>query len=472
MRVRFCTKTVAEGEGFEPPVGLHPQRFSRPPRSTTPPTLQNADIISKSAGDGLAETRERDQEEDESDQEDREERLPHDLDADAAVEDIAREGVEVRRRQERSEVADERGHALERRRAAGQHVHWHQHEDHEHAELRHAARDRRKEDPERVDGEEDDRHTDEEERDRSRDRDLQPVPDDKEDRPCHRQQHHERHRPDLRGHDLKRRHRHHEEVLHRAVLALVDEGGARQDDRQHRDRVHQVADRLRPHRRQVGVVAVAGLQADEILRRHLLSREVPPDFAREDRPHRARARVGDGHLGGVDVELDGRLAPRKDVPLHVERQHQHERVLALIQHAVRLVGRNQDRLLEVRRQEGIADAAREHGVVLVDNRDRDVVDRVLRGRCGVLDAQREAVGDQEKHQRIPKKSDQLLESEFPDVLECAHHLFLSCLRKSSVPATVRTGSVKSSTLKLPRSSAKPSPLQKTPREMSSMCVVG
>ena len=31
---------VAEGEGFEPPVGIHPQRFSRPPRSTTPPTLQ------------------------------------------------------------------------------------------------------------------------------------------------------------------------------------------------------------------------------------------------------------------------------------------------------------------------------------------------------------------------------------------------------------------------------------------------
>ena len=31
---------VAESEGFEPPEDLHPQRFSRPPQSTTLPTLQ------------------------------------------------------------------------------------------------------------------------------------------------------------------------------------------------------------------------------------------------------------------------------------------------------------------------------------------------------------------------------------------------------------------------------------------------
>lgn len=31
---------VAERQGFEPWVGLHPQRFSRPPRSTTPAPLR------------------------------------------------------------------------------------------------------------------------------------------------------------------------------------------------------------------------------------------------------------------------------------------------------------------------------------------------------------------------------------------------------------------------------------------------
>ena len=31
---------LAEGVGFEPTVDLHPQRFSRPPRSTTPAPLQ------------------------------------------------------------------------------------------------------------------------------------------------------------------------------------------------------------------------------------------------------------------------------------------------------------------------------------------------------------------------------------------------------------------------------------------------
>ena len=32
-------RNVAEGEGFEPPVGLHPQRFSRPPHSTALPSF-------------------------------------------------------------------------------------------------------------------------------------------------------------------------------------------------------------------------------------------------------------------------------------------------------------------------------------------------------------------------------------------------------------------------------------------------
>ncbi len=31
---------VAEGEGFEPPETLRPQRFSRPPQSSTLPSLR------------------------------------------------------------------------------------------------------------------------------------------------------------------------------------------------------------------------------------------------------------------------------------------------------------------------------------------------------------------------------------------------------------------------------------------------
>ena len=34
------TRLVAERQGFEPWVGVHPQRFSRPPRSTTPAPLR------------------------------------------------------------------------------------------------------------------------------------------------------------------------------------------------------------------------------------------------------------------------------------------------------------------------------------------------------------------------------------------------------------------------------------------------
>ena len=36
-----CLIFMADGEGFEPPVELPPQRFSRPPHSTALPTIRN-----------------------------------------------------------------------------------------------------------------------------------------------------------------------------------------------------------------------------------------------------------------------------------------------------------------------------------------------------------------------------------------------------------------------------------------------
>ncbi len=43
---RFLAKAfVAEEEGFEPPEGVNPQRFSRPPHSTTLPLLRLGDLL-------------------------------------------------------------------------------------------------------------------------------------------------------------------------------------------------------------------------------------------------------------------------------------------------------------------------------------------------------------------------------------------------------------------------------------------
>ena len=54
------------------------------------------------------------------------------------------------------------------------------------------------------------------------------------------------HRPDLARHDLERRHRHHQQVLDRAVLALADQRGAGQHDRQHGDVVDDLHHRAEP----------------------------------------------------------------------------------------------------------------------------------------------------------------------------------------------------------------------------------
>ena len=39
-KITSIKEIMAERQGFEPWVGLHPQRFSRPPRSTTPAPLR------------------------------------------------------------------------------------------------------------------------------------------------------------------------------------------------------------------------------------------------------------------------------------------------------------------------------------------------------------------------------------------------------------------------------------------------
>ena len=41
---------MAEKEGFEPPEGVNPQRFSRPPHSTALPLLRQADITGVAKG--------------------------------------------------------------------------------------------------------------------------------------------------------------------------------------------------------------------------------------------------------------------------------------------------------------------------------------------------------------------------------------------------------------------------------------
>ena len=47
-----------------------------------------------------------------------------------------------------------------------------------------------------------------------------------------RDQHHQRHRPHLADHDFQRRHRHHQQMLDGAMLALADQRRAGEDDGQ------------------------------------------------------------------------------------------------------------------------------------------------------------------------------------------------------------------------------------------------
>ena len=126
----------------------------------------------------LAKAQQREAQEQPADQGDREELRPDHVEAGAAIEDRLRKRHEMRRGRCLHDGAQERRHALERRIAAGEHVHRKRDQHVQQAELRHRARDGAEKDADRGREEQIDRDAGQEERDRAGDRNAEEAADD------------------------------------------------------------------------------------------------------------------------------------------------------------------------------------------------------------------------------------------------------------------------------------------------------
>ena len=125
-------------------------------------------------------------------------------------------------------------------------------------------------------------------------------------------------------------------MIHRAVLALADDGRAGQNDRQHRDVVDDPHDAGEPGRRDIGVEGDPDVEIDRLGCRRASERDRKLSISRRyDLLGVAGAEPRLHHRGGVDVELDaGRRVPQQ-VALEVGRDVDHEGVACRCSSAAR-----------------------------------------------------------------------------------------------------------------------------------------
>src|SRR5512139_216303 len=111
--------------------------------------------------------------------------------------------------------------------------------------------------------------------------------------------------PHLRHCNLEGRQWHHEQVLERPVLALADDRGAGQDDRQHADLVDDGYDALEPGRLGVRVEQPAHHELHRLRPGRLGAFEEARDAVGGDGPDIARPEAGLLHGSRVDAHLYG-----------------------------------------------------------------------------------------------------------------------------------------------------------------------
>ena len=261
-------------------------------------------------------------------------------------------------RRHQHDVLHELGHALARGVSAGQHLQGQQRDDHQQAHLRHRARDRAEKDAHRGGGEQMQRHPQDEQPDRTFDGHFEHPLHDEDERRRRHHDHHQAHGPHLGHHDFERGQRHDQEMFDGAVLALADQRRAGQDDRQHGDAVDELHHRAEPHRAQIRIeedahFEVGGQGGDCTMALH-----EGRYLAIDDVLHIAVADESLRHAGGVDVELDRRLAPGQHVALEIGRDVEDEGVEAHIHAGVDGVLIDDRRHLEMGRIEGVDDARR------------------------------------------------------------------------------------------------------------------
>src|SRR5690625_1517027 len=244
----------------------------------------------------------------------------------------------------------------------------------------------------------------------------------------------EPHGEDLAGHDFEGGHRHHEEVLDGPALALTDQSGAGQDDREHGDVVDHLNDASEPGGVELGIEASTFDQLDRWLRIAAIALHELLDLGGDDAADVAGAGEGLAHARCVDVELECRSASGEQVSLELDGNVEREGVEARVHACIHLGVGNVDGLQEEGWIEGVDEAPRQLRTILVDNGDGCLVQGFWhRGRRGI-DREGEGVDDQNQHDRVAQQAAQFLHAQVQDVCQAAQ-----CLSAPVLSAAARSG---------------------------------
>ena len=225
------------------------------------------------------------------------------------------------------------------------------------------------------------------------------------------------------------------------MLALANERGAGQDDREHRDVVDDLHHRSEPFRLEIGVEHDAEGEVDRLNFRSARgcggscsACGVGLHHLVDDLLQVGAAVASLGDRRRVHIDLQARIAIRDDVLLELGRDLDHEHVAAGVHRRTDFRRWNLDRRLEPRRKDCLPDQPRKLGTVLVDNRGGDMIDlRLGPGRDGV-NGVAERIDRQRQQDRVGADAVQLLQAQREDVEQLPEHFQDSCFRRMSAAA--------------------------------------
>ena len=212
------------------------------------------------------------------------------------------------------------------------------------------------------------------------------------------------------------------------MLALADERGAGQYDREHGDVVDDLHHRGEPFRLEIGVEHDADGEVDRLNFRSAGGcggssgvRGVGLHHLVDDLLQVGPAVAGLGDRRRIHVDLEARIAVRDDVLLELGRNLDHEHVAASVHRRTDFRRRDLDRRFEPGRKDGLPDQPGKLGMILVDDGGGDMIDFGLGpGRHGV-NGVAEGINRQRQQDRVGADAVQLLQAEREDVEQLPEH---------------------------------------------------
>jgi hypothetical protein len=151
------------------------------------------------------------------------------------------------------------------------------------------------------------------------------------------------------------------------------------------------------------------------------------------------AQAGLGHRGGVHQDLHGRLAARQHVTLEIGRDLDHEDIAAAVQGLVHLIAGDGLRRLEIRRQDGVAQAEGQIGAVAVQHGHRGIGHLGFHAAGDGINSRREGEHDEQHQGVVAGQAMEFLAAQTHHIAQPLRHLRPPACATAGAPRRYRPG---------------------------------